>query len=73
MEPTSNSTSGEPAEVTGSSDAAYVCKVCRESIPQTVDRQWRERLVHRDCLAELRCGVTLNGSVDRRTRELDSF
>ena len=65
MEPTSNSQRQGPADRSGDrnagdGEAEYVCKVCRQSIPPTADRRFRERLVHRACQAELRCGVTVD-------------
>jgi len=73
MEPTTN---GEPEDATGvadSSEPTHICKVCHRSIPRSVDPQRRESLVHRACLAELRCGVTVGGRAGRRSRERDGF
>ncbi|MBX0285635.1 hypothetical protein [Haloarcula salinisoli] len=53
------------------SDPDHICRVCHQPIPRPDDRR-QELLVHRACLAELRCGVTLCGSTDERTRELDT-
>lgn len=75
MEPTSNSQNQEPAAETGDAagEATHVCRVCQRSIPRTVEPQWREKLVHRACFAELRCGITLDGTAGRRTREQDRW
>ena len=71
MEQTSNSQPQEAAGVSDSADPDHLCRVCHQPISRPADRQ-RESLVHRACLAELRCGVTLRGSTDERTRELDT-
>ncbi|MDS0281579.1 hypothetical protein [Haloarcula onubensis] len=58
--------------MTETTETERVCKVCHRSIPRTADRERREALVHRDCLAELRCGITLRGTGGERTRERDT-
>jgi len=60
MEPKSNSQRQEPTGDTDEEgDATYLCRVCQRRIPPTADPQRREQLVHRECLAELRCGISL--------------
>jgi len=71
MEPTSNSQPQETADVSETSGPDHLCWVCHQPIPQPADRP-QEPLVHRGCHAELRCGITLRGSTDERTRELDT-
>ena len=71
MEPPSNAQDGSSTDEPMNGPAAYVCRVCEESIPPAVDRQWREALVHRGCLAALRCGISLGSSGSRRVRERD--
>jgi len=73
MEPTSNSKSEESTGVADSSAVAHICRVCHRSIPRTADPQRRESLVHRACLAELQCGITVGGTAGDRRRERDSF
>jgi len=70
MEPTSSPQSQHSADGAGEdADAAHICTVCHRSIPGTADDRWLEALVHRSCLAELRCGVSLGESGRRRTRK----
>jgi len=76
MEPEPNSQTQSVAEsgrTDGEIEATHICSVCRQSIVRTADRRCRDELVHQECLAELRCGVSIGAqSHRRRTRERDS-
>ncbi len=72
MEPTSNSQPRESTGVSDSADPDHICRVCHQPVPRQTDQR-RESLVHRACLAELRCGVTLGGPTDEQIRERDTI